>query len=74
MSHVWYPLITAGMQRVGKVLANAFYVSLVQFVEEFTVPIAFPYIRAAITRAYDDDGLQFHSLDIRYNTDKECFV
>lgn len=54
-----YPLITAGMQWIGKVLTNATDVSFVQFVEEFSVPVASSDIRAAIARADDDDGFWF---------------
>ena len=53
---MWHPPITAGMQWIRKVLANAHNVSLLQFVIEFSIPVASPDIGTAIPWADDDNG------------------
>ena len=55
-----HPPISAGMKWVGKILAYAFDVAIVQFFVESSIPVASPYISAAIAWANDHDGVYLH--------------
>jgi len=61
---MWYPNVTTGMQWIREILANAsasnapadiaVAAAIRKDIVELTVPVAFPYLGAAITWADDD--------------------
>ena len=54
------PPVPSGVYWIGKIFANALDVSFAQFVKKFSIPIASPDVGAAVARADNDDGIDFH--------------